>query len=322
MKNLFFSVLIFSILLAVCGCSNNLTDQEPTTDTTDVERENPSQPTNNPSEGETESDTNITVQDEGDTVIIVPTETEPEDGDPPTETEPPTVTEPPTDIEPPTETEPPDFTPLIVINELRTEFSSSPKHAEYIEFKVKKSGNLQGIKLYCMWSSIMPYVFNLPAIDVKEGYYITYHLRTLESSNINELGDNLALSGGNDACSTARDLYVSGTGDKWLHKTDIVYLQDADGNILDAVVLNETPDTAWSKERQHFTELLNFLFSKGAWVSSSGGLPNHLDAVDTSTVGSATTRSICRYENSADTNTKNDWYVTDNNGNSPGLPNK
>jgi len=313
MKKIFVClVLILSILLAVCGCSNVMTENEPFTDSTDVEGDNSSQPTINPTETETEgseptdTDTEITVTDEDDATIIEPTETEPEENEP---------EEPETEFITPVVN-----VPVILINELRTEYDSSPKRAEYIELKVKKSGNLQGIKLYIMWNSIMPYIFSLPAIDVKEGEYITYHLRTLGNNCIDELGDNLALSGGNDACPTARDLWVSGS-EKWLHKTDIVYLQDADGNILDAVVLNEKPNTAWVNERKHFTGILEFLFNKDAWKTVNGTLADYLDAVDTSGVGTSSIISICRYENDTDTNTKNDWYVTASNGNSPGLPN-
>jgi len=199
MKQVFIcSVMIFSLLVAVCGCSNDLTGQEPVAEKTDVEGETPHQPTN--------TEPVITVPEETVPVITIPNETEPEETEPveiePEETE-------------PTETGPEGsgpniIIPEILINELRTEYSSSAKHAEFIEFKVKTAGNLQGIKLYIMWDAKKPYIFPLPSIEVKAGEYITYHLRTLESENVDELGENLSISGGTDSCPTARDLWISG----------------------------------------------------------------------------------------------------------------
>jgi len=303
-KNLLLLVMFITLQLAI-GCSNDVsfeqgtkTEQIPATEGAEPPADNSTgQEISNPEE-------------------IGEGETEPAVTPPPTETEPPTATEPPTVTEP-EEPEPVDGIVEILINELRTEYDSSAKEVEYIEFKVKKSGSLQGIKLYIKWNSITPYTFALPAIDVKKGDYITYHLRTLQSVCKDELGDNLSLSGGNGSCPTARDLWASGNA-KLLHNTDIVYLQDADGNILDAIVLNETPNTEWAKDKQHFTGILEFLYNKGAWTAPNGELSGYFDAVDTSGIGANATISVCRYENSEDTNTKNDWYITVT---TPGLPN-
>ncbi|WP_461255941.1 hypothetical protein [Treponema sp. R80B11-R83G3] len=214
-----------------------------------------------------------------------------------------------------------DWIPKIEINELRTEYSKSASRAEYIEFKVKSAGNLDGLKLYIMWDAKKPYFYDFPAIDVKSGEYVTLHLRTLEDDCVNELGEDLSESAGTDSNPTARDLWVYGT-EKLLHKTDIVYLQDANGEILDAVILNETPDETWSKNRAHFAGIIEDLYNKGAWKSADGQLPSPFDAVDTSTIKSSATKSVSRYEGKENTHTANDWYVTDTGKASPGLPNK
>jgi hypothetical protein len=214
-----------------------------------------------------------------------------------------------------------DWIPKMEINELRTEFSSSASRAEFIEFKVKSAGNLDGLRLHIMWDAKKPYIFDFPAVDVKSGEYIVLHLRTLENNCVNELGEDLSESAGTDSSPTARDLWVSDS-EKRLHKTDIVYLQDKNGGILDAVILNEEPGETWKKERQHFAEIVEYLYNKGAWKSKNGKCPGPLDAVDTSTVREAATKSISRYENKKNTHTANDWYITDTGGTTPGQPNK
>jgi len=208
--------------------------------------------------------------------------------------------------------------PKIEINELRTEYSSSAKRAEFVEFKVKSAGDLNGLQLYIMWNAKKPYIFDFPLVDVTLGEYVVFHLRTLESTCINELVENLSESTGTDSCSTARDLWVPGS-EEWLHKTDIVYLQDANGDILDAVILNEEPGEAWKKTQAHFAEIVEDLFNKGMWKSADGQLPEPFDAVDTSTIKTSATKSISRYEGKENTHTKEDWYIT---GASPGQPNK
>jgi len=214
-----------------------------------------------------------------------------------------------------------DWIPKIEINELRTEYSSSALRAEFIEFKVKSAGNLEGLKLYIMWDAKKPYIFNLPAIDVKSGEYITLHLRTLEDDCVNELGEDLSESIGTDSSPTARDLWIPGNKE-WLHKTDIVYLQDANGRILDAVILNEEPGEMWKKNRAHFAEIVEELYKRGAWKSADSQPPGPLNAVDTSTIKSSATKSISRYEGRENTHSAKDWYITNTGGATPGKPNK
>ncbi|GBU28476.1 hypothetical protein R84B8_02035 [Treponema sp. R8-4-B8] len=214
-----------------------------------------------------------------------------------------------------------DWVPKIEINELRTEYSSSAKRAEYIEFKVKSAGDLNGLKLYIMYDAKKPYTYDFPSVDVKLGEYVTLHLRTLESTCVNELGENLSESAGTDSCPTARDLWVSGS-EKLLHKTDIVYLEDANGRILDTIIMNDEPAETWKKNQTHFTGIIEDLFNKEAWKSADGHLPGPFDAVNTSTIKTSATKSVSRHENKENTHTANDWYVTDLNKASPGLPNK
>jgi hypothetical protein len=214
-----------------------------------------------------------------------------------------------------------DWIPKIEINELRTEYSNSALRAEFVEFKVKSAGNLDGLKLYIMWDSKKPYIFDLPAVEVKSGEYVTLHLRTLDDFCVDELGEDLSESAGTDSSPTARDLWVPGNKE-WLHKTDIVYLQDANGRILDAVILNEEPAETWKKNRAHFAGIIEYLYNRGAWKSTDGQPPGPLNAVDTSTIKSSATKSISRYEGRENTHSAKDWYITNTGGATPGKPNR
>jgi hypothetical protein len=303
--------MILSLLLAVCGCSNGLNPQEETdisgTGETlqipDTEQENTgnTEPVTSGENAENDIEPPEVLPPE-----ILPPETEPPEEQPP-------VIPPPTA---PTENN------FILINELRTEFSNTTKRAEYIEFKITKAGNLNGISLHIMFDAKNPFIYYFPNIDVAIGEYITLHLRTIDNNCINELGDNLSLSGGIDSCPTARDLWIEGSN-KILHKTDIVYLQDENGNILDAIIMNESPSISWNKSQSHFQEIAEYLFNAGAWETENGEKPTAYDAVDTSSVGQSIYRSICRYEWRQNHSNTTDWYLAATaNGATPGLPNK
>jgi len=209
---------------------------------------------------------------------------------------------------------------VLVINELRTEYSSTAKRAEYIEFKVTQEGNLNGISVHIMYNANNPFVYNFPDINVTLGEYITLHLRTVDNNSKDELGDNLALSGGVESCPTARDLWVSGS-EKYLHKTDIVYLKDASGKIIDAVIMYEKPSLSWNKNQSHFAAIAEYLCSVGAWESKDAETPTAFDAVDASSIGASYTKSVCRYEWRANHFNTTDWYVTKTNP-TPGFANQ
>ena len=206
--------------------------------------------------------------------------------------------------------------PGLLINELRTEFSKL--NAEYIEFKMINAGNLGGLRVFAAWLNKNPMIYEFPPVEVEAGEYVILHLRTLEESCMDELGDNLDASGGTYSCPTARDLWIPGSS-KLLHKTDAVYVIDQDDRVLDAIMLSETPDPFWNKS--YFEEAAGFLFTKGAWKSPTGGICSPENAVSSTNVKTAITRSISRDETMDDTNTAAEWYVTANSGLTPGLPN-
>ena len=207
--------------------------------------------------------------------------------------------------------------PSLCVNELRTEYSK-PK-AEYIEFKILKAGNLGALRVFIAGNPKNPLVYEFSPVEVNAGEYVLLHLRMPEEGCRDEYGINLDESGGTDAVAGVRDIWISGS-EKLLHKTDVVYILDQDDKVLDAVMIVETSESWWSKE--YFAEAADFLFRQDAWKSAEGKIAGPADAVNTSTIKTALTKSISRKENAVDTNTAADWYAAAVSGYSPGKPNK
>jgi hypothetical protein len=210
--------------------------------------------------------------------------------------------------------------PALLINELRTEYSgsSTPKKAEFIEFKMLSDGNLGGLRVFSVVNNKITKIYEFDSVKVKEGEYVVLHLRTLEESCKNEFGEKLDVSGGSDSCPTARDLWVP-ESNKLLHKTDAVYVQDLNSWVLDAIMLSESPSAPWGKTC--FIEAADLFFSQGAWKSPADTVCSPADAVNTSGIKTSTSKSICRNEDAENTHTAADWYITTQ-GVTPGLPNK
>jgi len=213
--------------------------------------------------------------------------------------------------------------PELLINELRTQYEGSSLRAEYIEFKIKNACNLDGVRVFIASNYSEPLVYEFLPVNVKKNEYILLHLRTLEDSCVDEYGSNLNESGGTDSSPAVRDFWVP-TNKELLRKTDIVYVLDKDGNVLDAVMFAEdTTAESWPKlSRQDcFTPAAEFLFNMGAWLSSGETIPCPSDAVNTSVIKSSVVRSISRNERVEDTNTAADWYVTESGDITPGRVN-
>jgi len=184
-----------------------------------------------------------------------------------------------------------------------------------------QAGNLDGLSMHIMYDALNPFIYAFPAIEVTTGEYITLHLQTFESVCVNETGDDLSASGGKETSPVARDLWVSGTA-KLLHQTDIVYVQDANGRIMDAVVMNEMPSIEWNSNQAHFAEITDRLFNAGMWQSSDGSKPSPFDSVNTSAIGKTTFKSVSRCEGRENTHSAKDWYITNTGDITPGEPNQ
>ena len=204
--------------------------------------------------------------------------------------------------------------PKLQINEFRTEYSNP--RVEFIELKLITSGNLGAMRVFMAGGSQKPTIYEFSPVEVKEGEYILLHLRKRENECIDEYGDNLALSGGTGSSPTARDIWIPGTA-KLINKTGFLYVLDQDDNVLDAVMFSEKPDPWWTKD--YLAEAAEFLYSKGAWKSAKGSICSPADAV--ASTSTTATRTICRDETTANTNTAADWYITVTSGNTPGTRN-
>jgi hypothetical protein len=210
-----------------------------------------------------------------------------------------------------------DRIPPLLITELRTEYSK-PK-GEFVEFKALADGNLGALRLFIAGNYTAPLVYEFSPVEVGAGEYILIHLRTLEAGAADETDSDLNRSGGTDAAAGGRDFWIPGS-EKLLHKTDAVYFLDQDDRVVDGVMLSENPDSWWNKD--YLAEAADFLFKKEAWSSPEGKIPGPADAVITSPVKTALTRSVSRDESMEDTNGAADWFITATSGVTPGKPNK
>jgi len=208
--------------------------------------------------------------------------------------------------------------PKILINELRTEYEGSSSKVEFIEFKILSKGNLKGVKVFIASNAQNPLIYEFLSVDVNRGEYVLLHLRTMTETCISEYGEDLNESSAAGSCADVRDFWVPGKNE-YLRKTDAVYITNNNDEILDAVIFAE--DTIPSKSAAFFNNACEFLFLNNAWKSVNDSIPGHEDAVKSSGIGSAMTRSISRDETAGDTDTKTDWYITATGGYTPGKVN-
>ncbi|MDL2229795.1 hypothetical protein LJC14_06050 [Treponema sp. OttesenSCG-928-L16] len=207
--------------------------------------------------------------------------------------------------------------PEFVITELRTEYSKP--RVEFVEFFTSTAGNLGALRLFIASSGTDTPVFEFPPAEVRAGEYIVLHLRTLENESVNETGNDLGVSGGNEASAQARDFWVPGSA-KLLRKSDAVFFTDQDDRIIDAVLLSENPDAWWNKEELSLAA--SFVGEQGAWLQGEHperNAPGPKDAVPAA--GTTPTRTICRDESAADSNSALDWYICAASSASPGAQN-
>jgi hypothetical protein len=205
-----------------------------------------------------------------------------------------------------------DRMPGIVFNELKTEYGTTKSNVEFLEFYAMESGNLGAMRLFISCKSISEPIYEFPPAEVTAGEYIVLHLRTTDEEGCrDEIDSDLDFSGGTDALSKIRDLWVPGSP-KILHKTDVLWLLDQDDRIIDAVVLCEKP-AEWGKNNS--IAAAEFLVQKGAWLSSA----DSTGAVNTT--GTTNTRTICRDETLPPGPRADNWYITATSNATPGKPN-
>jgi hypothetical protein len=208
-----------------------------------------------------------------------------------------------------------DRIPRVQITELRTEYAN-PK-VEFVEMKTLSAGNLGALRLFIAGTGMAEPVFEFPPVEVAAGEYLVVHLRTLDPASVDETGGNLALSPGTEALPDARDFWVPESV-KRLRRTDAVLLLDQSDKVLDGTLLSENPDNAWAKE--DLEKAAKLLAAENAWQDAAGSRSlSPRDAIPTK--GTTATRTICRDETAADTDSAADWYIAATSQASPGKPN-
>ncbi|MFI3257454.1 MAG: hypothetical protein R3Y36_04065 [Spirochaetales bacterium] len=135
--------------------------------------------------------------------------------------------------------------PRMIFSEVSTEYSNP--RVEFVEFYVLEDGNLAGMILHSAGDGEdCDYVF--PSVEVKKGEYVVLHMRTKEEDVIDETGDDLTLSGGKNASSSGRDLWID-SEDTRLSKNDVLLLRESlNGRLADAVAYVDGVKTAWPKD--------------------------------------------------------------------------
>ncbi|PIE99110.1 MAG: hypothetical protein CR988_00200 [Treponema sp.] len=124
------------------------------------------------------------------------------------------------------------------ITEYKPIYSKSVKKPvpEFIEFKVKKSGNLSGLKILSVGSSkAADYTF--PAAEVSAGEIVVVHLRYFqnEADLIRDETKTGVISGGDFACPTARDFWANFGKNPAQRKTNIVLVTTPTDDIQDCL---------------------------------------------------------------------------------------
>jgi hypothetical protein len=214
-----------------------------------------------------------------------------------------------------------DRLPSFVITEIRTE-TSKPK-GEFVELKMSSDGNLGALRMFAATNGVDAPVFEFEPVEVKKGEYVVIHLRTYEDGSVNEDGTDVSAASATDALSTARDFWLPDAVER-LRKTDAVFFLDQDDAVLDAILFSA--DGTWGSKTYSgdIVKAARLLGGQGAWTTLSGdapagGVPAPEDAF--SSANTTATRTICRRETAADTNTSADWYITVSSGATPGKPN-
>jgi hypothetical protein len=198
-----------------------------------------------------------------------------------------------------------DRIPQILINEVRTEYSKP--RVEFVEFKVLDAGNLGALRVFSAGISIDEPIYEFPSVEVNADEYVVLFFRTLDPASVDETGNDLSLSPGNETSPTIREFWIP-EAKKRTDKTDILFIKDQDDQILDAVMMNENQDSSWTKEI-HVTAA-TLLENSGAW-SADALYSQH----------TSPTRTICRDESLSDSNTANEWYITVDRSATPGYAN-
>ena len=207
----------------------------------------------------------------------------------------------------------------MLINEVRTD-SSAPR-SDLIELFVTRGGLCAGFSLISGSADDPDWAYRLPSCETARGEYLIIHLGQPEGGSYpDELGADLALSGGPDSLSAARDLWLPEKVS--LPKSNgIVLLIDPDGKAMDALAYSDKvpePSAAYGGfGTRAFQDRIQALAAQEAWKLSDPPSPGDL----VSSRGVTSTRTLCRDSASSDTDSPADWHIVPTKGQSFGSAN-
>ncbi len=211
--------------------------------------------------------------------------------------------------------------PDLQINEFSTRRSAN--HPEIIELLVLEDGNLGGVTVTNGTSRDFDNRYVFPGVTVSAGEYVLVHFRPEgEDYEIDELGSNLAESGGLNAHPEARDVWVEGGSGLPSNNGVAAVYRTPGGDPIDAVAwTNRTRESDDRYRGFGSTRMLNWvedLVRENAWVVEGAvAWPEDLIYIDDSTA----TRSMNRTPGAPNTRTRNDWHTAPTSGSSWGEEN-
>lgn len=200
---------------------------------------------------------------------------------------------------------------LLRITEVQTgkNSSASNNHRDYLEFSVLEEGNLGGIQVkWCSTVKEMEYVF--PPCEVAKGEFLVLHCAPEGiPEEKDELGQDLALSGGVDSNPGARDFWTKAGG--LPDETGLVAVSPREGDPFKDGLLYVASDKTGGIDSPRLKTLAAQLGSEGLWVFSP--VPSWEDGFQWKP---STSRSLFR--KAGNVSGKEAWEVGEPGSQSPG----
>jgi len=210
--------------------------------------------------------------------------------------------------------------PRLVMNELLTEGSAT--HPDAVEFYVAAGGECAGLAFYCGSPYDFDFRYVFPPLAVAAGDLIVLHIKPQGLAT--ELDESLdrAASGGIDATDGAWDLwYRAGDGALSGKNGALSLCASPNGALIDAAPYSARTvesDTAYGGfGTAALRDRVGTIVAAGAWIASDPPRPEDCAR----SVGTTSTRTLCRSSSSADTDSGDDWHVVPTKGSTLGTVN-
>lgn len=210
-----------------------------------------------------------------------------------------------------------DHKPKLIICEIRNAYSSKKNKYEFVKLYCLQGGNLSGLELASAGDG-KDKSYRFPPIEVKQGQYITVHLRRMKNEDgtftqdgmTDETNGIITESTATDASSLSWDFWVDNQKSR-ISPSDIIVLQDsADSSIMDAVMFM-TPKGEAESLNQKYAKACAAVEQSGLWLDADGTESGDFTSafIAQGITSAAVTRSIRRRQLTAGPSSARDWYV-------------